>query len=455
MIAANRLGSAAFREDYGVSHAYMAGAMVKGIASADLVICMARAKLLAIYGSGGVSEEEAESQIRKIQDLIPAGSAYGVNLLADPLRPMHEMSMVDRLLQLNVRVIEASAFMEVTGALVKYRLKGVHERGGGLEVPNRVIAKVSHPGVAAAFLAPPSPEIVQSLLSQHYITEEEAALAPRIPVASDLTVEADSGGHTDRGVTSTLLPVMIALRNAGQAEHGFAQPSRVGSAGGIGTPQAAASAFLLGADYIATGSINQCTPEAGTSEAVKDMLQRAGVQDTAYAPAGDMFEIGAKVQVLKKGSLFPARGNKLYELWRSHSGLETLPGVTRKEIEDKYLRRSFEQVYEETCSYYEQAAPEEIERAERNPKSKMALIFRWYFVHSMRLALAGEINQKTDWQVYCGPALGAFNAHVAGTGLENWHNRHVDQIGLNLMEQTASYLGEQINALRHSGMIPS
>ena len=451
MIAAGHLGSAAFRDDYGVSHAYMAGAMVKGIASADLVIRMAQARLLAIYGSGGVPEEDAAVQIRRIKETVPPGSVFGVNVLADPLHPRREMLMVDRLLQLGIRVIEASAFMEVTEALVKYRLKGAKLRGGALEVPNRVFAKVSHPGVAAAFLAPASPELVKRLLSQGLITEDEASLAPRIPVASDLTVEADSGGHTDRGVTSALLPAMIALRDAQQAQHSFAQPSRVGSAGGIGTPQAAAAAFLLGADYIATGSINQCTPEAGTSEAVKEVLQRTGVQDTAYAPAGDMFELGAKVQVLKKGLLFPARANKLYDLWRTHTGIDALPIVVRKEVEDKFFRRSFEDVYAETRSFYDKAAPKEIERAERNPKVKMALIFRWYFIHSMRLALAGETGQKTDWQVYCGPALGAFNTYVAGTDLEKWQNRHVDYIGLHLMDQTASYLGAQFNALRQTG----
>ena len=69
---------------------------------------------------------------------------------------------------------------------------------------------------------------------------------------------------------------------------------------GIGTPEAAAAAFLLGAEFIGTGSINQCTVEAGTSDSVKDLLQEANVQDTSYAPAGDMFEAGARVQVLKK-----------------------------------------------------------------------------------------------------------------------------------------------------------
>jgi trans-AT polyketide synthase/acyltransferase/oxidoreductase domain-containing protein len=37
---------------------------------------------------------------------------------------------------------------------------------------------------------------------------------------------------------------------------------RIGAAGGIGTPEAAAVAYMLGAEFIMTGSINQCTVEA-------------------------------------------------------------------------------------------------------------------------------------------------------------------------------------------------
>ena len=74
----------------------------------------------------------------------------------------------------------------------------------------------------------------------------------------------------------------------------------------------------------------------------------------------------------------------------------------------------------------------------------MALIFRWYFVQSMRLALAGDTSQKVNWQVYCGPSLGAFNSWVAGSDIEDWHNRHVDMIGERLMTATAEYLSKQL-----------
>lgn len=77
----------------------------------------------------------------------------------------------------------------------------------------------------------------------------------------------------------------------------------------------------------------------------------------------------------------------------------------------------------------------------------MALIFRWYFTYSTRLAMNGDKHSKVDYQVHCGPALGAFNQWVKGTVFENWKNRHVDEIGQKIMVETAEYLNERYKAL--------
>ncbi|WP_458574091.1 beta/alpha barrel domain-containing protein, partial [Paenibacillus polymyxa] len=205
--------------------------------------------------------------------------------------------------------------------------------------------------------------------------------------------------------------------------------------------------FILGADFIMTGSINQCTVEAGTSDEVKDLLQQLNIQDTDYAPAGDMFEMGAKVQVMKKGVFFPARANKLYDLYRNYNSIDEIDRETKHYIEEKYFKKSIEQVYEDIKAYY---PPEIIEKAERIPKRKMALIFRWYFTYSTRLAINGDKNNRVDYQVHCGPALGAFNQWVKGTDLEKWKNRHVDDIGQKIMVETAEHLNERFKALTAS-----
>ncbi|HSP79094.1 MAG TPA: PfaD family polyunsaturated fatty acid/polyketide biosynthesis protein, partial [Myxococcaceae bacterium] len=449
VIRADSLGSRAFREAHGVRLAYVAGSMYKGISSKELVVRMGRAGLIGFLGTGGVPLERIEADLREIQSRLRPGEAYGVNLLHSFERPAREEQLVELLLRHGVRNIEAAAFLRLTPALVRYRVRGLRRRADGLvEAPHRVLAKVSRPEVARLFMSPAPEALLEELVRAGHLTSEEARLAREVPMAEDICVESDSGGHTDQGVAGALLPSMMMLRDRMMAEHGFKTRIRVGAAGGIGTPEAAAAAFIMGADFILTGSINQCTVEAGTSEPVKELLETLDVQDTTCAPAGDMFELGAKIQVVRRALFFPARANRLFALYQQYESLEAMDEQTRKQLQEKYFRRSFEEVWEETRRYYLRVDPPMVELAEREPRKKMALVFRWYFVHTTRLALRGDREQKTDYQIHCGPALGAFNQWVRGTPLASWRNRHVDEIAFKLMEGTAEHLERQLQLLR-------
>lgn len=448
MITAAKLGSSAFKADHGTRYALVAGSMVRGIASTAMVVSMAKAGFLGYFGTGALGLAQIEQAILEIQAALPDGQPYGMNLLNNVASPAFEMDTVDLFIKHGVRRVEASAFMQVTPALVKYRASGLTRDGrGGAVIRNMVMAKLSRPEVAAQILDPAPEKMVEALRQNGHISAEEAALVRTIPLADDICVEADSGGHTDQGVLSALLPTIARQRDAAQVRHGYARPIRVGGAGGIGTPEAGAMAFVLGAEFITTGSINQCTVEAGTSDTAKDLLQRMEVQGTAYAPSGSLFELGAKTQVLKQGVFFPARANKLYELWRMHGSLDEIDAKTRSQIEGKYFRRSFADVWDETRGYYQRSAPAAITQAEADPKQKMALIFRWYFVHTMRLAQAGHSEQRVDYQIHCGPALGAFNQWVKGTGLEDWRQRKVADIAGLLLDETASLLNRRMVAM--------
>jgi len=448
VITPESLGSQEFKQDYNLKYAYVSGAMVKGIASKELVVKMGQAGLMSFFGTGGLKLPKIEEEIQFIQGKLKDGQAYGMNLLHNPGEPKFEDDTVDLFLKHGVKRIEAAAFMQITPALVRYRLKGLRrEASGQIVTAHKIMAKISRPEIAQVFLSPAPERIVKKLLEAKQISQQEAKLAKNMPMADDLCVEADSGGHTDMGIMSVLLPTMIRQREELMNQYRYAKRVRVGAAGGIGTPEAAASAFMLGADFILTGSINQCTVEAGTSDAVKDILQQLNVQDTDYAPAGDMFELGAKVQVVRKGVFFPARANKLYDLYRHYNSLDEIDDKTKTQIQDKYFHRRFKEVYAETKAYYEKTMPAEIEKAERNPKHKMALIFKWYFVHTTRLAMRGSSEQKVDYQIHCGPAMGAFNQWVKGTSLENWRNRHVDDIAEKLMQDTAELLNQRFKML--------
>ncbi|MGD0096263.1 MAG: PfaD family polyunsaturated fatty acid/polyketide biosynthesis protein [Terracidiphilus sp.] len=450
-ITAESLGGEEFKADYGVRYAYLTGAMYKGIASTKSVVAMAQAGLMGYFGAGGLRLEALESAIRTIQAQLRDGQSYGMNMLCNLEQPEVEERTVDLYLKCGVSRIEAAAYMKITPSLVRYRLKGITPgANGATHVPHKVLAKVSRPEVATAFLQPAPPEIVSKIVARGGLTTAEADLARLIPMADDICVEADSGGHTDAGVALALMPAMMRLRDDMMARHGYAKTVRVGAAGGIGTPQTAAAAFVLGADFILTGSINQCTVEAGISDAVKDLLQEMNVQDTAYAPAGDMFELGARIQVLKRGLFFPARANKLYELYQRHNSLDEIEPSVRKQIQEKFFRRSFEDVWTETEDYLRRTDPKKLAEIESNPKRKMAAIFKWYFIHSTRLAMEGNADQKVDYQVHCGPALGAFNQWVKGTATENWRNRRVATLAEMIMRGAAAWLNQRIDSFVQS-----
>ena len=450
-ITAESLGSAEFKKDYGLRYAYLAGAMYKGIASKELVVAMGKAGMIGYLGTGGMELPRIDATIRAIKAELPKGQPYGMNLLCNLERPELEDQTVVLFLKHDVRYVEAAAFMRMTPSLVRWRLAGL-KRGadGRIERPRRTLAKVSRPEVATAFMQPPPESIVKELLASGKITAAEAEIGKSMPMADELCVEADSGGHTDQGVAYVLMPAMIVLRDEMMAKHRYDKSIKVGAAGGIGTPQAAAAAFVMGADFILTGSINQCTVEAGTSDAVKDLLQELNVQDTDYAPAGDMFEIGARVQVAKRGLFFPARANKLYELYQHYNSIDEIDLKTQQQIQERYFKRSFHDVWNETKSYYLQTHPEKLSGVEQNPKRKMALIFKWYFVHTTRLAMRGSVDQKVDYQIHCGPAMGAFNQWMKGTDLRPWRNRFVADIGTRIMLGAADVLSERFNSMCES-----
>ena len=443
------LGDAGFCADHRLRYAYVAGAMANGIASVALVEAMGKAGMLGFFGAAGLSLERVEAAIDQLAALMRAGPdgafvPHGFNLIHSPNEADLEAAVAALYLHRGVRLVEASAYLGLTLPLVRYRVTGIGRDAQGRAVtPNHVIAKVSRVEVATQFFSPPPDEMLSELVRLGEITLEQAQIAATIPVAQDLTAEADSGGHTDNRPLVTLLPSMLALRDRLQAKHGYAQTLRVGAAGGLSTPSALAGAFAMGAAYVLTGSVNQACVESGSSNAVRAMLAQAGQADVAMAPAADMFEMGVKVQVLKRGTMFPMRAAKLYELYRAHAGLDALPAADKSMVEKQFLRATVDEAWASTRAFFLQRDPAQVERAERDPKHKMALVFRSYLGLSSRWANAGEATRAMDYQVWCGPAMGAFNEWARGSYLEHPQQRTVVVVAHNLLVGAARQLQAQ------------
>jgi PfaD family protein len=188
---------------------------------------------------------------------------------------------------------------------------------------------------------------------------------------------------------------------------------------------------------VLTGSVNQGCVESGLHRQGRQMLTEAGLGDVVMAPAADMFEMGVEVQVLGRGTLFGVRARKLYELFRGHASLEDLSPEDREWLEGEVLLSTVEEAWQTTHTYWQERDPREIERAEDDPRHRMALLFRSYLGLSSRWAIEGHPDRRMDYQIWCGPAMAAFNAWTAGTFLSELDHRTVSQVALNLLEGAA------------------
>ena len=449
-LVAEDLGDPAFKAQHNVQYAYHGGAMANGIASVELVIALGKAGFLCSFGAAGLVPDVVEDAIRQIQTALPQGP-YAVNIIHAPAEEALERGAVERCLKLGVDTVEASAFLGLTEHIVRYRAAGLSKNSdGSINIGNKIIAKVSRTEVGRRFMQPAPVKLLQKCLDQGHISPEQYELAQHVPMADDITAEADSGGHTDNRPFVTLLPTIIKLRDEIQAEYNFQPALRVGAGGGIGTPEAALAAFNMGAAYIVLGSVNQSCVEAGASEYTRKLLATAEMADVTMAPAADMFEMGVKLQVLKRGSMFAMRAQKLYDLYVAYDSIEAIPKEEREKIEKQIFRANLDDIWAGTIEFFKARDPDMLERAMDNPKRKMALIFRWYLGLSSRWSNIGEKGREMDYQIWAGPSLGAFNAWVKGSYLEDHSQRKAADVALHILNG-AAYLA-RINQLKTQGV---
>jgi trans-AT polyketide synthase, acyltransferase and oxidoreductase domains len=433
----HQLGDASFCSAHGVKFAYVAGAMANGIASEEMTIALGKAGILGSFGAGGLTPDRIEASIHRIQQALPLGP-YAFNLIHSPSEAAIERRAVELYISRGVKTIEASAFLNLTASVVYYRVSGLQlDTTGQIQINHKIIAKISRSEVAAKFMSPAPAAILKQLVEQGLISEQQAKWAESVPMADDITVEGDSGGHTDNRPIVSLLPTLLKLRDQLQEKYQYQTPIRVGAAGGIGTPQSALAAFMMGAAYVVTGSVNQSCVEAGTSAQVKKLLAQASMTDVAMAPAADMFEMGVKLQVLKRGSFFPMRAQKLFDCYQKYQAIEDIPSQEREQLEQQIFRKDLDTLWEETVGYFQQRDPDQIHRAIDHPKRKMALIFRSYLGQASRWAIVGEPTREADYQIWCGPAMGAFNTWVQDTYLGQSENRRVVDVAVHIMRGAA------------------
>jgi PfaD family protein len=137
-------------------------------------------------------------------------------------------------------------------------------------------------------------------------------------------------------------------------------------------------------------------------------------------------------------------------LYNKYESIEQIPVEEREKLEKQVFRRSLEDVWGDTVKFFTERDPEQIIRANNNPKRKMALVFRWYLGLSSRWSASGEKGRELDYQIWCGPSIGPFNDWTRGTYLAEPQNRKMVDVSLHLMTGSA-YLA-RVQSLRNAGV---
>jgi PfaD family protein len=438
-LSPEKLGNPEFIARHGLKYPYIAGAMANGITSEAMVMEAGRAGGMGFFGAGGCTLKRIEEAILFLKKkALEKPFPFGFNFLHQPGSPEGEMALAELYLSHGISSVCAAAFMRMTPALVWYRIKGVHRDERGLATPkNRILAKVSRVEIAEKFLQPAPEKLLRQLVAEGRLSEEEALLGASLPMADDITAEADSGGHTDNRPALALLPAIQALRDRMVQKGNFPHRPCVGLGGGIATPASTAAAFALGADYVLVGSVHQACVESGTSDVVRDMLARCEQADVTMTAAADMFEMGGRVQVLKRETMFALRAQKLYSLYREYPSIEALPPDAIEFLETKIFKKSLAAEWASTQSFFQERDPSQLSRAQADPRHRMALLFRSYLGQASLWAIQGLSDRKVDYQIWCGPAMGAFNAWTQGSFLARPEERRIRTVAFNLLAGAA------------------
>ncbi len=347
------LGDASFRAEHGVRFAYVSGAMANGIGSAEIVEAMGRAGMLGIYGAAGPAAPGRRGGDRPPRRV--ARPLDPLRLQPDP-QPQRPRARSGR-----------GRPLPPPG--------GPPGRGVGVPRPDPAGGPLPGPGDPPRRLGPgrgPEPGDRQGLAGRGRVQVPRPAARPVPPRAGRPRRDHRRAGRAGRLDPDGRRPDRRGRlgrphrQPAGDrppADHArpprpapgpvpVRPPRRVGAAGGISTPWSAASAFAMGASYVVVGSVNQACVESGTSDAVRKMLAQAQQADIAMAPAADMFEMGVKVQVLKRGTMFAMRAAKLLEYYRAYDSIEAIPAADRATLEKTYFKAPLESIWDQTRAYF-------------------------------------------------------------------------------------------------------
>src|SRR5262249_37193243 len=119
-----QLGDPAFCTDHRLRYPFVCGAMANGIGSTDIAEAMGKPGMVAFFGAAGLSPARVEAAIDRLTRSL-GDTPFGFNLIHSPNEPHLEGMIVDLYLKRGIQLVEASAYLDLTLPVVKYRVSGI------------------------------------------------------------------------------------------------------------------------------------------------------------------------------------------------------------------------------------------------------------------------------------------------------------------------------------------
>ncbi len=203
-------------------------------------------------------------------------------------------------------------------------------------------------------------------------------------MADDVTAEADSGGHNRQSAGDRTPADDAAPWGPDGRSTAMTGPLWIARGGGSSFPWVAAGASAMEAAYLVTGSVNQACVEAGTSTPSARCSPRRDRRTLRWPQPPTCSRWGSRCagpeawhDVRRCG---PASSSSIYS--PCYDAIERIPAAERAMLEKELLRASGDDLGPDAEHFQRPATRRQIERALRDPKHKMALIFRWYLGQS-------------------------------------------------------------------------
>ncbi|MCO4784209.1 MAG: 1-acyl-sn-glycerol-3-phosphate acyltransferase [Candidatus Cloacimonetes bacterium] len=382
------LGSTGFKKLFGLDYAYFVSGLPSYTHGRGMLQNLFENGMLGFFNLDGLTFNEKEESLNMLNQ---HDFRFGVEIHLDDFDEEEDKKLITLLMAQNIKYLLVKSCSKISEPLIRFKSKE----------GNLLIAKVSHPDQCVALSSGKKDVFSAFLIDGSFVSSQD---------------------------TRSILSLMPSIKSLLNEKNIY-----LGVTGDLGTPDALAAAFAMGADFVSTSSINLLSNDVSGADSYKECIKKVRFQDVSLVSSFESFESGAKTRALNFGTRFVAVSTKIGSWFFERRSIDTLEDSEVKYLEEKVFGSSITQTLLDAKAFFEFRNPSLIEAASNNSRISLAMLIRYYLEMGHLWAIEGNDNKKIDYNIKCGLDLASFNQWRQGTIFEDDQKLSVVQIALNLM----------------------